>query len=268
MPSSTSTARSLASRWPSAWTGPWPTRVHEDYDLVNYSRRPVRLTIEISILSDFADIFDVKHGQIVRRGELNTRWFRSRGELRTSYVNGDFRRDLIVAVERSIVDAPVRQREPGVRRDDPAQGRLAHLPEMAAGDPLEPEARHARLQRGRRAAAQGRRQAPAERQRRDAQSDRGSSVGPGRARPGGAQAGGPHVRARRLHPGRRRAVVRDAVRSRLADRVDAGHLGLPGVRRRGRFAGSRSCRRPRTTRNATWNRARSRTRSGTASSRS
>ncbi len=75
--------------------------VHEDYDLVNYSRRPVRLTVEIAILSDFADIFDVKHGEIVRRGELNTRWFRSRGELRSSYVNGAFRRDLIVAVERS-----------------------------------------------------------------------------------------------------------------------------------------------------------------------
>src|SRR5687767_2263858 len=75
--------------------------VHEDYDLVNHSPRPVRLSIEIAILSDFADIFDVKGGQIVHRGELNTRWFRSRGELRTSYVNGDFRRDLIVAVERS-----------------------------------------------------------------------------------------------------------------------------------------------------------------------
>src|SRR5688572_14011669 len=75
--------------------------VHEDYDLVNYSLRPVRLTIEISILSDFADIFDVKGGQIVRRGELNSRWFRSRGELHSNYVNGDFRRELIVAVERA-----------------------------------------------------------------------------------------------------------------------------------------------------------------------
>ena len=28
--------------------------VHEDYDLVNYATRPVRLTIEIAILSDFA----------------------------------------------------------------------------------------------------------------------------------------------------------------------------------------------------------------------
>jgi glycogen debranching enzyme len=73
--------------------------VHEDYDLVNYGRRPVRLTIEVAVLSDFADIFEVKKGQIVQRGELNTRWFRSRGELRTSYINGDFRRHLVVAVE-------------------------------------------------------------------------------------------------------------------------------------------------------------------------
>jgi glycogen debranching enzyme len=75
--------------------------VHEDYDLVNYTRRPVRLTIEIAIHSDFADIFDVKAGTIVRRGQRNTRWFRSRGELRTSYVNADFRRELVVAVEKA-----------------------------------------------------------------------------------------------------------------------------------------------------------------------
>jgi glycogen debranching enzyme len=75
--------------------------VHEDYDLVNYATRPVRLTIEIAIHSDFADIFDVKSGQLVRRGELNTRWFRSRRELRTTYVNHDFKRELVVAVERS-----------------------------------------------------------------------------------------------------------------------------------------------------------------------
>ena len=75
--------------------------VHEDYDLVNYAARPVRLTIEIAILSDFADIFDVKSGQLVRRGDLNTRWFRSRRELRTTYVNHDFKRELVVMVERA-----------------------------------------------------------------------------------------------------------------------------------------------------------------------
>jgi glycogen debranching enzyme len=75
--------------------------VHEDFDLVNYARRTVRLTIEVAVVSDFADIFDVKSGQLLRRGEVNSRWFRSRGELRTSYVNRDFRRDLIIAVERA-----------------------------------------------------------------------------------------------------------------------------------------------------------------------
>ena len=75
--------------------------VHEDLDIVNYARRTVRLTVEIAVLSDFADIFDVKSGQLLRRGEVNTRWFRSRGELRTTYVNREFRRDLIIAVERS-----------------------------------------------------------------------------------------------------------------------------------------------------------------------
>ena len=74
--------------------------VHEDYDLENFAPRPVRLTIEIAVVSDFADIFDVKRGQIVRRGELNTRWFRSRGELRSTYTNRDFRRELVIAVER------------------------------------------------------------------------------------------------------------------------------------------------------------------------
>ena len=242
--------------------------VHEDYDLVNYAPRPVRLTIEIAVLSDFADIFDVKGGQLVRRGELNTRWFRSRRELRTTYVNHDFKRELVVAVENCHVAAAVRQRPPGLRRDDPAQGRVAHLPQVAAGHPFESAARDARLQRGRRAAAQGRRPAPAERQRPDAEPDRRPSLGPGRPRPGGAAPGGPHVRARRLHPGGGRAVVRDPVRARLADRLDAGHLGLPGVRVRARCAASRCSRRPRTTPNATWSRARSRTRSATASWRS
>ena len=79
--------------------------VHEDLDIVNYARRAVRLTIEIAIDSDFADIFDVRKDAVVRRGQLNTRWFRSRGELRTEYTNGAFRRGLIIEVEKA--DSPV-----------------------------------------------------------------------------------------------------------------------------------------------------------------
>jgi glycogen debranching enzyme len=75
--------------------------VHEDLDIVNYARRAVRLTIEIEIESDFADIFDVRSDALVRRGVINTRWFRSRGQLRTSYVNASFRRELVVAVDRA-----------------------------------------------------------------------------------------------------------------------------------------------------------------------
>ncbi|HSL32328.1 MAG TPA: glycogen debranching N-terminal domain-containing protein [Candidatus Limnocylindrales bacterium] len=74
--------------------------VHEDLDIVNYARRAVRLTIEIEIDSDFADIFDVRKDELVRRGLINTRWFRSRGQLRTAYVNQSFRRELIVAADR------------------------------------------------------------------------------------------------------------------------------------------------------------------------
>ena len=78
--------------------------IHEDIDIDNYARRPVRLTIEIAIESDFADIFDVRSDALVRRGVVNSRWFRSRRELRTSYENATFRRELVVAVDKA--DAP------------------------------------------------------------------------------------------------------------------------------------------------------------------
>jgi glycogen debranching enzyme len=94
--------------------------IHEDLDITNHGRRPVRLTIEVAIDSDFADIFDVRRNSLVRRGQLNTRWFRSRRELRSEYVNRDFRRELIVAVERA--DSPPQY----------ANGRLAFV---AAIDP-------------------------------------------------------------------------------------------------------------------------------------
>ena len=78
--------------------------VHEDLDLTNYARRPVRVAIEVALTSDFADIFDVKDGRVLRRGQLNSRWLTSRRELRTSYRNGPFRRELVVAVEKA--DSP------------------------------------------------------------------------------------------------------------------------------------------------------------------
>src|SRR5438552_12670984 len=75
--------------------------VHEDYDLISFARHPVRLILEVAIESDFADIFDVRRRRLVRRGDLQSSWHEKAGELRTTYVNEPFKRDLVIMVERS-----------------------------------------------------------------------------------------------------------------------------------------------------------------------
>ena len=74
--------------------------IHEDYDLVSYAPHPVRLILEVAIESDFADIFDVRRRRLVRRGDLQSSWHEKAGELRTTYTNGSFKRELHVCVER------------------------------------------------------------------------------------------------------------------------------------------------------------------------
>src|SRR2546430_11011723 len=74
--------------------------IHEDYDLINYAAEPVRLILEVAIESDFADIFDVRRRRLVRRGDLQSSWHEKAGELRTTYANGSFKRELHVCVER------------------------------------------------------------------------------------------------------------------------------------------------------------------------
>jgi glycogen debranching enzyme len=70
--------------------------VHEDLDITNNSHRRVRFQLEIASRSDFADVFEVKSGRIVRRGQITTDWSGARQRLRTSYTNGDFTRALTV----------------------------------------------------------------------------------------------------------------------------------------------------------------------------
>jgi len=70
--------------------------VHEDLDITNNGRKPVRFQLEIASRSDFADIFEVKSGRIVRRGRITTDWSEDRQHLRTTYNNGDFTRGLTV----------------------------------------------------------------------------------------------------------------------------------------------------------------------------
>jgi len=70
--------------------------VHEDLDLVNHGPTSVRFNLEIVIRADFADLFEVKSGKIVRRGSITTTWSQALGKLETCYSNKDFNRDLIV----------------------------------------------------------------------------------------------------------------------------------------------------------------------------
>src|SRR5881296_1899226 len=69
--------------------------IHEDLDVANHGLATVRFNLEIALRADFADVFEVKVGQLVRRGRIVTRWRAEHGELETSYVNRDFRRSLI-----------------------------------------------------------------------------------------------------------------------------------------------------------------------------
>jgi glycogen debranching enzyme len=76
--------------------------LHEDIDITNNSMKPVRFQLELAFRCDFADIFEVKSGHIVRRGKITTEWSERRQRIRTVYLNRDFRR----AVTLSIVSAP------------------------------------------------------------------------------------------------------------------------------------------------------------------
>jgi len=70
--------------------------LHEDLDITNNSQKPVRFNLEIAIRADFADIFEAKGDDIVRRGRIITSWSEKREILRITYRNKDFCREVIV----------------------------------------------------------------------------------------------------------------------------------------------------------------------------
>jgi glycogen debranching enzyme len=72
--------------------------MHEDIDITNNSLNPVRFNLEIAIRADFADIFEVKSGNIVRRGRITTSWAKKHQALRFTYRNKDFGRAVIVRI--------------------------------------------------------------------------------------------------------------------------------------------------------------------------
>jgi glycogen debranching enzyme len=71
--------------------------MHEDLDLTNNSMQRIRFQLEIALRCDFADIFEVKSNNIVRRGRITTDWSQTKQQLRTSYRNGDFARAVTIA---------------------------------------------------------------------------------------------------------------------------------------------------------------------------
>jgi glycogen debranching enzyme len=75
--------------------------LHEDLDITNNSMKPVRFQLEVAFRCDFADIFEVKSGKIVRRGKITTEWSEERQEVRTEYSNRDFRRAVTILVARA-----------------------------------------------------------------------------------------------------------------------------------------------------------------------
>ncbi len=68
----------------------------ELHEITNYGREPVAFNYEVSIRSDFADIFEVKSGRIVRRGRIGSVWSKQACELTIDYSNAGFYRGLRV----------------------------------------------------------------------------------------------------------------------------------------------------------------------------
>ncbi len=66
--------------------------VHEDFDIVNYSKREIRFFFEIALAADFADIFEVKRHETLVRGHVDSVWNPDSTELVWNYANEDFRR--------------------------------------------------------------------------------------------------------------------------------------------------------------------------------
>ncbi len=95
--------------------------MHEDIDLVNHNQFPVQFNLEIALRSDFADIFEVKSGEIVRRGLITTDWSAKRASLKTRYDNDSFQRQINLRIVEASCDAVY------------ANGRISFLVELQPG---------------------------------------------------------------------------------------------------------------------------------------
>ncbi|HEU5102612.1 MAG TPA: glycogen debranching N-terminal domain-containing protein [Roseiflexaceae bacterium] len=66
--------------------------IDETLAIANHGLKPARFFLEVLLRSDFADIFEVRTKQIVRRGRIITKWDAACLRLTTSYEHRDFQR--------------------------------------------------------------------------------------------------------------------------------------------------------------------------------
>ena len=66
--------------------------LHETHEITNFGQAVVVFNHEVSVRSDFADVFEVKAKRIVRRGRVTSTWVEEGGELSITYRNGAFLR--------------------------------------------------------------------------------------------------------------------------------------------------------------------------------
>jgi glycogen debranching enzyme len=79
--------------------------VHEDIDIANQGMKAIRFNLEIAARSDFADIFEVKSKHIIRRGRITTEWSADTAQLRTTYRNKDFGREVNIRITNNDAQA-------------------------------------------------------------------------------------------------------------------------------------------------------------------
>lgn len=138
--------------------------LHEDVEITNHGLRAVSFNLEIAVRSDFADIFEVKAGRVVRRGRVVTAWSEREQRLVTTYRNQHFRRGIGMRVHASdaragyangrmtfaITLAPGARWHCCLKYDLVDEGRIARAPQRCGvGDEASPEGR--RLAQWRRA---------------------------------------------------------------------------------------------------------------------
>ena len=66
--------------------------VHEVFAVTNHTTNPVSVVLELELMSDFADLFEVKAGRVMQRENVVTQWDVERTELVTTYRNRDYLR--------------------------------------------------------------------------------------------------------------------------------------------------------------------------------